>query len=124
MKVHSEKGEFNYEVEKERRAVPRVSKNDIIECVSINSKKCLHLFKGVNISTLGIGFISQMEFKKDDFLEIVVLFDKSISIQVLVRIVRCSVLDESFFVGAEFVGMSRYNSEILKSVLDGCLDNI
>lgn len=124
MKVNSEKAELNYEVDKERRAAPRFSKNDIIECVSINSEKCLYLFEGVNISTQGIGFISQMEFKEEDFLEIIVLFDKSISIQVLVRVIRCNVLSESFFVGAEFVGMSRYNSEILKSVLDGCLDNI
>ena len=124
MKVHSEMNGFNDDVEKERRAVPRVSKKDTIQCIAINSEKCFYLFKCVNISTQGIGFISPREFKKDDFLEVIILFDKSISIQLLVRIVRNSVVDEGFFIGAEFVGMPSSNYEILKSILDGYLDNI
>lgn len=124
MKAHSEITGLNYDVEKERRVAPRLSKKDKIECISINSEKCFYLFEGVNISTQGIGFISQREFKKGDFLEVIVLFDKSISIQLLIRIVRSSVLDESFFIGAEFVGMPSSNYGILKSILDGCLDSI
>jgi len=124
MKVDSETTVFNYEVGKERRAVPRFSKRDIIQCIAINSQKCSYLFKCENISTQGIGFISQIELKKGDFLDVIVSFDKSISIELMVKIVRTSVLDESFFVGAEFVGILSSNYEILKSVLDGCLDNV
>lgn len=124
MKEDYEITKFNNEVEKERRAVPRISKNDKIECISINSEKCFHLFEGVNISKKGIGFISPIEFKKNDFLEIIVLFDKSISIQLLLRVVRFNALDEKFFIGAEFVGMLSCNYKILESVLDGCLDSI
>ena len=124
MKVHPEMNGSNDDVGKERRAVPRFSKKDTIQCIAINSEKCFYLFKCENISTQGIGFISQREFKKGDFLEVIVLFDKSISIQLLVRVVRSKVLDGSFFIGAEFVGMLSTNYEILKSVLDGQLDNI
>ena len=123
MKVHSEMNEFNYDVEKERRSVPRFSKKDTIQCIAINSEKCFYLFECVNISTQGIGFISQREFKKGDFLDVIVLFDKSISIQLLLRIVRCEASNGEFFVGAEFVGMLSCNYKILESVLDGCLDN-
>lgn len=123
MKVHSEMNGFNDDVGKERRSMLRFSKKDTIQCIAINSEKCFYLFKCVNISTQGIGFISEREFKKGDFLEVIVLFDKSISIQLLVRIARNSVLDGSFFIGAEFVGMPSSNYEILKSVLDGHLDN-
>lgn len=124
MKVHSEMNEFKHDAGKERRSVPRFSKKDMLKCITINSERCFYLFKCVNISTQGIGFISPKEFKKDDFLEVIVLFDKSISIQLLVRIVRSSVADGGFFIGAEFVGMPNSNYEILKSILDGYLDNI
>ena len=123
MKVHSEMNEFKHDAGKERRSAPRFSKKDIIECISINSEKCSHSFKAVNISTGGIGFISPIEFKNNDFLEIIVFFDKSISIQLLLRIVRCEASNGEFFVGAEFVGMLSCNYKILESVLDGCLDN-
>ena len=123
MKEDYETTKFNNEVEEERRAVPRLSKNDKIECISINSEKCFHLFEGVDISKKGIGFISPIEFNNNDFLEIIVFFDKSISIQLLLRVVRCSALDGKFFIGAEFVGMLSCNYEILRGVLDGCLDN-
>ena len=124
MKVHSEINGFNDDIGKERRSVPRFSKKDTIQCIAINSEKCFYLFECVNISTQGIGFISQREFKKGDFLDVIVLFDKSISIQLMVRIVRNSILDGRLFIGAEFVGMPSSNYEILKSVLDGHLDNI
>jgi hypothetical protein len=123
MKEYSETTEFNKEVVKERRIAPRFGKRDRIECISINSEKCSNSFKSVNISTGGIGFISPIEFKKNDFLEIIVFFDKSISIQLLLRIIRCEDSDGEFFVGAEFVGMLSCNYKILESVLDGCLDN-
>ena len=123
MKADSETTKINNEVENERRAAPRLIKNDKIECISINSEKCFHLFEGVNISKKGIGFISPIEFKNNDFLEIIVFFDKSISIQLLLRVIRSNASNENFFIGAEFVGMLSCNYKILESVLDGCLDN-
>lgn len=122
MKVGSEITRFHDGIEKERRAVPRFCKKDIIECISINSEKCFCSFKGENISENGIGFISPREFKINDFLEIIVFFDNSISIQLLVRVVRCDAIDGEFFIGGEFVGMLSCNYEILRSALDGYLD--
>jgi hypothetical protein len=110
------------EVGRERRAVPRFVKKDKIECISINTEKCFHLFEGSNISVRGIGFISPIEFKENDFLEIVVYFDKSISMLLLLRVVRSDSYNEKFFVGGEFIGMLSYNYKILESVLEGSLD--
>lgn len=109
-------------VEKERRAVQRFSKKDTIKCISINSEKCLYLLKCENISEKGIGFISPIELKENDLIEIIVFFEHSISIQLLTRVVRTNTVNGEFFIGGEFVGMLSCNYEILKSALNGFLD--
>ena len=100
---------------KEHRVNKRYKYNDKVRVESVNSKQVGIDATGVELSISGIGFISDMEFKTNDILEIAFKYN-NVTIPTIVKIEHINLYDFGYFVGGKFVALQEPYREILKDL--------
>lgn len=100
---------------KERRVNKRYEYNHKFKIESVNLKQVDLEVQGVDISMGGIGFISDVNFKIDDLLEIAFNYNK-VTIPAIIKIAHVNLYDSGFFVGGQFAALQDSYRSILKDL--------
>lgn len=100
---------------KERRVNKRYEYNNKFKIESINLKKVDLEVQGVELSMDGIGFISEMNFKINDMLEITFQYNK-VTIPAIIKVEHVNLYDSGFFVGGQFAALQDSYRSILKDL--------
>jgi hypothetical protein len=100
---------------KERRLNTRYEYNHKFKIESINLKKVDLKIQGVDLSLGGIGFISEMNFKISDMLEIAFQYNK-VTIPVIIKVQHVNLYDSGFYVGGQFAALQDSYRSILKDL--------
>lgn len=100
---------------KENRINKRNRYNCKFKIESVNSKKVNLEVEGVEISVSGIGFISNINFKINDILEIAFKYNK-VTIPAIIKIQHINLYDFGFFVGGQFVALQDAYRDVLKDL--------
>ena len=95
-----------------RRVNKRYKYNLKFKVESINLKHANLEVKGIDISISGMGFISDMNLKVNDLLEIAFNYN-NVTIPVIIKIEHVNLYDSGFFVGGQFVALQDSYRKIL-----------
>jgi len=97
----------------------RINKRNKYDCKfkieSVNSKQVNLEVEGVELSISGIGFISNINFKINDILEIAFKYNK-VTIPAIIKIQHTNLYDFGFLVGGQFVALQDAYRDILKDL--------
>lgn len=100
---------------KEHRVNKRYKYNCKVKVESVNSKRVDIDAKCVELSISGIGFLSDIDFKINDILEIAFKYN-NVTIPTIVKIEHINLYDFGFFVGGKFVALQDAYREMLKKL--------
>lgn len=100
---------------KERRLNKRYEYNHKFKIESVNLKKVNLEVQGVDLSMGGIGFISEVNFKVNDMLEIAFQYNK-VTIPVIIKVQHVNLYDSGFYVGGQFAALQDSYRSILKDL--------
>jgi hypothetical protein len=100
---------------KERRVNKRYKYNHKFKIESVNLKKVDLEVHGVDLSMGGIGFISEMNFKINDMIEIAFKYNK-VTIPAIIKVQHVNLYDSGFYVGGQFAALQDSYRSILKEL--------
>jgi hypothetical protein len=100
---------------KEQRVNKRYGYNCTFKVESANLKKLDLEVKGIDISISGIGFISDIEFRINDMLEIAFKYN-NVTIPAIVEVRHVNLYDFGFAVGCQFVALQDMYRAVLKDL--------
>lgn len=116
MKGYSHVNKKDQVFTKERRVNKRYKYNYKFKIESINSRRVDLEVQGLEISIDGIGFISEVNLKIDDLLEIVFKYNK-VTIPAIIKIQHVNLYDSGFLVGGQFAALQDSYRRILKDLM-------
>lgn len=101
---------------KERRVNKRYKYNNKFKIESVNLKPVDIEVQGVDISMDGIGFISEVNYKINDLLEISFKYNK-VTIPAIIKIEHVSMYDSGVYIGGQFAALQDSYRRILKDLM-------
>ncbi|MCH3965415.1 MAG: PilZ domain-containing protein [Clostridium sp.] len=103
-------------IKKDKRVNKRIKYDANFKITGVNYTKCNYQVFAVDVSISGIGFLSEVEFKKNDLLELIFKYN-SISIPSTVRVTHANLYDRGYFIGGNFIALENTYREMLKQEL-------
>jgi hypothetical protein len=100
---------------KERRVNKRYEYNNKFKIESINLKKVDLEVQGVDLSIGGIVFISEVNLKVNDMLEIAFQYNK-VTIPAIIKVQHVNLYDSGFYIGGQFAALQDSYRRILKEL--------
>lgn len=100
---------------KEQRINKRYKYSYKLKIESINMKKVDIEVQGIDLSMDGIGFISEINFKINDMLEIAFKYNK-VTIPAMVKVEHVNLYDSGLYVGGQFAALQDSYRSILKDL--------
>lgn len=100
---------------RECRVNKRYKYNHKFKIESINLKKTDLEVQGVDLSMDGIGFISEVNFKINDMLEIAFQYN-NVTIPAIINVEHVNLYDSGFYVGGQFAALQDSYRSILKDL--------
>ncbi|WP_160688120.1 PilZ domain-containing protein [Clostridium sp. C2-6-12] len=115
MKGYSNVNKKELVFKKERRINGRYKYNNKFKIESINMKKANIEVQGIDLSMDGIGFLSEINFKINDMLEIAFQYNK-VTIPALIKVQHVNLYDSGFYIGGQFAALQDSYRSILKDL--------
>lgn len=107
----------NHTFKKERRINKRFNYENKFKLVSLDTIDLNIYVQGVDISISGMGFISDINFHKNNLFEVILNYN-GITIPATVKIIHSNLYDKGFYVGCEFIAIQNLYRNILKKYLE------